>query len=124
MKLYEYELKTSRIIMTSYEVKETEKSFTVQKISGRKNFIGYNCYTRIPKELIGAVLCYANSEIYYLSLNNDIEEASKALLDFLQNKKLPAIEAKIKSLLNDKELYCDIAEMLKKGEMEVTNNEL
>lgn len=124
MKLYEYELKTSRIDIVTYEVKETEKVYTVQKTPGRRHYIKYNCYTRIPKELIGSVLCYSNSEIYYLSLNDNTKEATTAFLGYLQESKLPSIEAKINSLLNDKELYQDIAEMLKKGEMEVTKNEL
>lgn len=121
MKLYEFVLKGQKIVKNKYDVKETAKIFTVQAESGKRSYIKYNSYSRVPKDILDKVLIYSSysKTLCYISLEDDVEKAKKAFYEYIKETAIPEIEKKIENAQKDKEAYITIAEMLVNNEMEV-----
>ena len=92
MKLYEFELYKNKITVDEYEVKETEKLYIVQKQGNKKSYVNYNALTRIPKQNNDEEVHVSYENAFFYSLSNDIENAKKSFIEYLQTKKIPQCE--------------------------------
>lgn len=112
MKLYEYELYKNEIIMMVYEVRETEKLYIVQRCESNKPYVQFNAYTRIPKEIVDGNICTSYSNMYFYSLSSDRDNAKKAFINYLQNKKIPACKKDIECAMEKLKKFEEMLDIL------------
>lgn len=104
MTLYEFKLRKGKIETVEHGAKETAKQYII--LHGR---IDYNCLSRIPKKLIGEVLGGGRCGLSCLLVENDIETARKAFINFYESEQIP---------------YCERAVQIANEAMEEAKNEL
>ena len=112
MKLYEFELYNNKITVEEYEIKETEKLYIIQRQGSKKSFIDYNALTRIPKYIVDGEVQTSYKKAFFYSLSNDIENAKKSFIEYLQTKKIPQCENAIQEANKKLNEYKNILERL------------
>ncbi|MBO5373667.1 MAG: hypothetical protein J6A75_13260 [Lachnospiraceae bacterium] len=126
MKLYEFilDIKNQKITKYEYTVKETEKVYTVQREEGKKGYIYYNSYTRVPKNILDNVMPYScvSKYLFLITLSDNEMDTKLKFFNYICYTEIPGITKKIEELQKEKEALIGTYKII--DNMEVTNNEL